>query len=288
MTNCFDKIRLQQLIAETTHVENLAANVFHIFFLKMQEQNKEMKIKEGINPFSWPLVWCWETYEFRVQDPSVVKSLGELFDLHCLDPNGFTYHAFISLLLILIRRIVSIDAANRAGGGNGIADVHVPAILGTTDISRDRAVSSIPPTVIMHPGGHDALSGGTTPTNRTGHIGSGPNTPQLGQGHRSAVASARGPSPVGGIGATTGYSQGGGAVSSTTTASYPGVVGNAGGVSGYGGGGVAMAGATTYPGSIGAATPQMSGGSSSRGTVGAVGYKKAAGVSLSSIDKSAY
>lgn len=43
MTNCFDKVRLQQLIAETSHVENLAANVFHLFFKKMQEAKQEMK-----------------------------------------------------------------------------------------------------------------------------------------------------------------------------------------------------------------------------------------------------
>lgn len=46
--------------------------------------------------------------EFRIQDPETVRALGDTFDVHCLDPNGFTYHAFISLMLITIKKVLSM------------------------------------------------------------------------------------------------------------------------------------------------------------------------------------
>ncbi|CAD7934817.1 unnamed protein product [Amoebophrya sp. A25] len=175
MTNCFDKIRLQQLIAETSHVENLAANVFHIFFLKMQDAKQEMKTaallpvdeaKEAIQDL---------IYEFRVQDPDAVKNLGELFDLHCLDPNGFTYHAFISLLLILIRRIVSMgesgallsgsSGAEQAQPGTAVSDVEAfaPGSSGGVQRGQPQVAQT---TAVVSSGGY-AVPSSATVTPRT-------------------------------------------------------------------------------------------------------------------------
>jgi len=118
MTNCFDKVRLQQLIADTTHVETLCANIFHNFFQKLKGLDQEMRTaallpiedaKEAVQDL---------IYEFRIQDPATVVALGELFDQHCLDPNGFSYHAFISLVLIMIKRVVLIR--------DGVASVEMP------------------------------------------------------------------------------------------------------------------------------------------------------------------